>query len=183
MLSLSDPKWCELKSNYGDGARVAELLSLAKSNAPSYTWYDELFQELLHQYTLSEAAYAAVPYLLDIAGEREDLQEQLLVLVVACYTFSQAPEAAPIPAELEGEWHGAARQAIPIMGVVLGKSQTSQSTLRYLFSSLAAFNGHYALAVTLEALDVEIECPNCGGFIEPSKSILNMHYPIGSLDE
>ena len=113
MLSLTDPKWGELKSNYGDGARVVELLSLAKSDVPSHTWYDELFQELLHQYTVSEAAYAAVPHLVDIASEREDLREPLLVLIGGCYTFSQAPEAAPIPAEFEGEWHDAARQAIP----------------------------------------------------------------------
>ena len=51
MLSLTNPKWGELKSNYGNGARVAELRWLAKSDAPSHTWYDELFQELLHQYT------------------------------------------------------------------------------------------------------------------------------------
>jgi hypothetical protein len=134
---------------------VAELLSLAKSDAPPHTWYDELFQELLHQYTVSEAAYAAIPHLVDIASEREDLREPLLVLIGGCYAFSQTPEAAPIPAELEGEWHDAARQAIPIMGVVLSRSQPSQSILRYLFSSLAAFNGHYALAVALEALDIE----------------------------
>lgn len=171
MLSLTDPKWGELKSNYGSGARVAELLSLAKSDAPPHAWYDELFQELLHQYTVSETAFAAVPHLVDIASEREDLRESLLVLVGGCYTFSQTPEAAPIPAELEAEWHDAARQAIPIMGAFLGKGQASESTLRHLFSSLAAFNGHYAFAALLEALDIEIECPNCGAFIEPSKSI------------
>ena len=183
MLSLTDPKWGELKSNYGDGARVAELLSLAKSDVPSHTWYDELFQELLHQYTVSEAAYAAVPHLVDIASEREDLREPLLVLVGGCYTFSQTPEAAPIPAEFESEWHDAARQAIPIMGAVLGKDQPSQSTLRYLFSSLAALNDHYDLAIVLEALDVEIECPNCGTFIEPSKSILNTLHLDDTFDD
>jgi hypothetical protein len=177
MLSLTSPKWSGLKSNYGNGARVAELLSLAKSDAPPHTWYDELFQELLHQYTVSEAAYAAVPHLVDIASEREDLREPLLVLVGGCYTFSQTPEAAPVPAELEGEWHDAARQAIPIMGAVLGKDQPSQSTLRYLFSSLAALNGHYALAVVLEALDVEVECPNCGALIELSKSFKRGQHP------
>jgi hypothetical protein len=175
LLSLTDPKWSELKSTYGNGIRVAELLSLAKGGAPSPTWYDELFQELLHQYTVSEAAYAAIPHLVEIADEREELREQLLMLIGACYAFSQTPEATPITAELEENWRGAARQAIPIMGGVLGRSQPSQSNLRYLFSSLAALNGHYSLAVVLEALDSEIECPHCWDLIDLTRS--NLYKP------
>ncbi len=57
MLSLTDPRWLQFQANYTDGGRVASLLSRAEAGEPLGSWYDELFQELCHQYTVSEAAY------------------------------------------------------------------------------------------------------------------------------
>jgi len=154
--------WRELQSTYSDGTRVAELLALAQSDIPLDRWYDELFQELCHQYTLSEAAYAALPYLVLLARDREDARKHLLVLAGSCYASSQLPDAPPVPAGLEHEWHTAARDAIPLLAEVLSADQPSESDLRYLAMSLAAFNGHHSLALAIEALDSEIQCPNCG---------------------
>lgn len=71
LLSLTDLKWGELQSTYGDGTRVAELLARADSGSPFVLWYDELFQELFHQYAVSEAAYAALPHLAALAQDRK----------------------------------------------------------------------------------------------------------------
>ncbi len=162
MLSLTDPQWDRLHSTYGGGTRVAELLVLAEGGLPLDRWYDDLFQELCHQYTLSEAAYAALPHLVTLARDREEARKHLLVLAGICYAGSQLPDAPPIPAGLEQEWHAAARDAIPLLAKVLAADQHSESDLRYLAMSLAAFNGHYSLALAIEALDSEIQCPNCG---------------------
>jgi len=159
---LTDPQWARLQSTYGDGTRVSELLALAKSDLPLDRWYDDLFQELCHQYTVSEAAYAALPHLVILARDRESARKHLLVLAGACYASSQLPDAPPIPAGLEKEWHAAARDAIPLLAQVFAADQHSESDLRYLAMSLAAFNGHYSLALATEALDAEIQCPNCG---------------------
>jgi len=65
-------------------------------------------------------------------------------------------------------WHAAARAAIPLVAEILSARQPSESDLRYLFLSLAAFSGHTLLALSLEALDAEVECPNCGTLFEPA---------------
>ena len=166
MLSLTDPKWSELQSTYGDGTRVAELLSHAESGVPFDRWYHDLFQELCHQYTVSEAAYAALPHLVALAQPDEAARKHLLVLAGSCYAFSQLPDAPPIPAGLEEEWHAAAREATPLLAVVLSTDQLPEPDLRYLFMSLAAVRGHYSLALAIEALDCESQCPNCGTVFE-----------------
>ena len=166
MLSLTDPTWSKLQSTYGTGTRVAELLSLAASGAPFDGWYHELFQELCHQYTVSEAAYAALPHLVNLARENREARKHLLVLAGSCYALSQVPDTLPIPAGVGEEWHAAAREAIPLLTEVLSADGLSESDLRYLFFSLAAFHGHYSLALALEALDAESQCPNCGTIFE-----------------
>lgn len=163
MLSLADPTWGELQSTYGDGTRVAELLARAESGVPFDRWYDDLFQELCHQYTVSEAAYAALPHLVALARENREARKHLLVLAGCCYAFSQLQDTGSVPAdEWEPEWHAAARDAIPLVAEVLSAQQLTESDLRYLFLALAAFHGHRSLALSLEALDAEVECPNCG---------------------
>jgi hypothetical protein len=172
VLPLTDPKWGALQSTYGDGVRVAELLIHAGSGAPLDRWYDELFQELCHQYTVSEAAYAALPHLVALARGTREGRKHLLVLAGCCYTFAPLPDTESVPAEWEQEWRAAAREAIPLVAEVLAAQQLSESDLRYLFLSLAAFHGHRSLALSLEALDAEVECPNCGTVFEPSKSMV-----------
>ena len=162
MLSLTDPKWSELQSTYGSGTRVAELLSRAERGVPFDRWYDELFQELCHQYTVSKAAYAAVPHLVTLAQNDKEARKHLLLLAGSCYAFSQVPGAPSMPAGFEEEWHAAARDAIPLLAEVLSGDQLSESDLRYLLFSLAAVQGHHSLALAIEALDSERECPNCG---------------------
>jgi hypothetical protein len=168
MLPLTDPRWGELHSTYGDGIRVAELLIRAGSGVPLDRWYDELFQELCHQYTVSEAAYAALPHLVALARENREARKHLLVLAGCCYASAQLPDTEPGPAAWEEEWRASARDAIPLVAEVLSAQQLSESDLRYLFLSLAAFHGYPSLALAMEALDTEIECPNCGTVFEPA---------------
>jgi hypothetical protein len=171
MLSLTDPTWSKLQSTYGAGTRVADLLSLAASGAPFDRWYHQLFQELCHQYTVSEAAYAALPHLVKLAKDDAEARKHLLVLAGSCYAFSQLPEASPIPADLEIEWDAAALDAVPLLTEVLSTEGLSESDLRYLLFSLAAVQGHHSLALAIESLDAEIECPSCGTiFAGPSQT-------------
>jgi hypothetical protein len=168
VLPLTDPGWGELQSTHGDGTRVAELLARAETGTPFDRWYHELFQELCHQYTVSEAAYAALPHLVALARENGEARKHLLVLAGCCYAFAQLPDTQPVPAGWKEEWRGAARDAIPLTAEILSAQQLSESDLRYLFVSLAAFHGHTSLALSLEALDAEVECPSCGTVFEPT---------------
>ncbi len=170
MLALTDPKWRELKGNYGNGSQIAELLSKAHANAPMDEWYEDLFQGLCHQETVSEAAYAAAPHLLKIAESPEAPKMELLIMLGACYTNSgiaiaakleeewhpPASKSVSIPGLFEEEWQATSRKAIPLVAELLAKPQP-ELELRYLFASLAAFNGFPWLAKRLETLDVDME--------------------------
>ena len=169
MLSLDDPQWKNLQTNYGDGSRAAELLRAAAKDAPVDSWYDDLFQELCHQYTVSEAAYPALPHLAALAEKNEAARIPLLVLVGACYGAAQSEDAAPIIAEFQAEWHAAARKAIPLVCQSLSEQGISDNELRYLLSSLAALHGDHKLADFIEGYDSIVECPNCGTFIDTSQ--------------
>lgn len=177
MLSLENPMWINLKGNYSTGEHIAELLIRAwneESVQDWADWYEEVFQELCHQYTLSEAAYAAVPHLVAIAAERPPVREDCLLLAGFCYACAELPDAPPIPSELVPAWNAAAFQALALLGQVLGERQPAEARFRNLLAALAALNEHFSLAFVLEALDTEIECPNCGVFIDPMSSSLNL---------
>lgn len=177
MLSLDDGRWSGLQTTYGDGRRVARLLSAAAGGAPLEDWYDDLFQELCHQYTVSEAAYAALPHLVRLAAQSETTRKHLLVLIGACYAAAQLPGACPIPEDLEEAWHSAAKAAIPLVGKALAEPSLAELDLRYLLFSITALHGYHALAYVIEGLDAEIACPNCGALIDPMTSGLSMSSP------
>ena len=166
MLLLNDERWSELQSNYGDGRRAARLLSVAAAGTPMDDWYDDLFQELCHQYTVSEAAYAAMPHLVALARQSEIARKHLLILIGACYTSAHLPDSCPIPEDLAPEWHSAAKEAIPLVGKSLAEDGIYETDLRYLLSSITALHGYHSLAYVIEGLDTEIECPNCGALID-----------------
>lgn len=174
MLALNDGRWSELQSTYGDGRRAARLLSIAAAGTPLDDWYDDLFQELCHQYTVSEAAYAAMPHLVVLAKQSETARKHLLVLIGSCYASAQLPNSRPIPEDLAPGWHSAAKEAIPLVGNFLAEEEISETDLRYLLFSITALHGYRSLAYVIEGLDTEIECPNCGALIDPMSSSLSM---------
>lgn len=166
MLSLDDPIWNELQSNYGTGREVAQLLSQAFAGDPLDDWYDDLFQELLHQYTLSQAAYAALPHLVEIARQQPDTRMHMLIMVGACCAHTTDPGAPALPLEFTGEWHSAIQESLALITDLLAEGQFIENEMRYLLASLAALHGHSQLSQVIEALDVEIVCPQCGTFID-----------------
>lgn len=156
MIPLDDPRWAGLQGNYTDGRRTAALLRQVLAGAPLDAWYDDLFQELCHQYTISEAAYAAIPYLVSSLNERLEDRTALLVLVGACRAASLAPDAVSIPDELSEAWGAAIGRALPLAAAALASPTLTANELRYLLSTVAALQGHGDLANWIEAGDGEI---------------------------
>ena len=170
MIELTDHRWSEFVGNYGTGAQVSKLIAQAQAGAPMDEWYEELFQQLCHQETVSEAAYAAAPHLVKIAASPGAPRKDLLILFGACYANAEAPiptdleeewhppakKAIPLPIEIEEEWRASAKAAIPLLAELLAKPQP-ELELRYLFSCMAAFHGYQWLAKKLETLDVDTD--------------------------
>ncbi len=165
LLPLDDPSWTTLAGNYGPGTAVARLLSDAWAGAPQDAWYEELFQNLLHQDTLSPVAYAAVPHLVEIAGQRAEGRVEMMVLVGACYAHSGEAEAPALPAALRPAWDAAREDSVPMVLDMLREPGLTETAVRYLLAALAALRGHAGLALALETLDVDIQCPRCGEWI------------------
>jgi hypothetical protein len=159
VLSLSDPTWRLFKANYNDGSHVARLLQQAESGEPSDAWYERLFQELCHQYTVSESAFPAAPHLLRIAVSRPDVRQELLILLGSCHTFSTPPSTQPLQQSLIEEWYSSARQAAPLVAAILAEPNHTEEELRYLLSGLAAFHGYPNLAAEIEGLDADRDFP------------------------
>jgi hypothetical protein len=157
MLSLSDPDWVQFRANYTDGRQVAKLLERAESGEPLVEWHEDLFQEICHQYTVSEAAYPAAPHLVRLATVFAEYRLHLLVLLGACHAYAEPSKALDFPADIEEGWHTSAREAIPLIAELLSKPQRTESDLRYLLSSLAAVQGYPSLASAIEGLDSEVE--------------------------
>jgi hypothetical protein len=153
MRLLTDPIWSEIPANYTNGARVAQILSRAELGEPSEGWYDELFQELCHQYTVSMASYAAAPHLLRLARERPELATRLLILLGSCYAFSEPSSLAAAGDDVRKDWEQSAREAIPLVVDLLAQPGIDEEELRYLMCALAALHGFQPLAVSIEALD------------------------------
>lgn len=153
MLSLSDPKWREFSANFTDGRHVADLLARAESGEPADHWYDELFQELCHQYTVSEAAYYAAPHLAQISADHPDQRKDLLVLLGSCHASSMLSDLESLPTDAVKEWQSSAIDTLPLIAALLAEPQQSKDDLRYLLSSAAALHGYPDLASAIERLD------------------------------
>jgi len=153
LLQLDDPQWAQYKGNYTSGANVAKLISDLRIGSPTGDRYEEIFQELLHQYTLSEVAYASVPHLVEIAENNLYPRKEIMVLVGGCYAHSTDPGAPEIPPLLVESWMDAQTRSLPIILNVLEEQQLDGNDIRYLLSSLAAIKGQNEMSIAIEALE------------------------------
>jgi hypothetical protein len=150
MVALDDTRWQDLSGSFNNGSHTAALLQQAYVGADLETWYDDLFQELCHQYTVSPAAFAALPHLVKIAESCPDWRLSLLVLAGGCVSNADKPPEN-IAAEYEADFISAASSARVMLGQMLSEQQSSGSDTIYLFSALAAFHGYPRLARSIEA--------------------------------
>lgn len=157
MMPLSDPRWRQFQANYTDGSTVASLLARAYSGESLVHWYDDLFQEICHQYTVSQAAYPAAPHLISLAREYEPFRKHLLILLGTCYAYAERTTSASLPSDIIEAWMQSAQDALPMVLELLGHHQPNPSDFLYLLSSLAAFSGYPSLARALESIDYEDE--------------------------
>src|SRR6185503_8737137 len=102
MLTLDDPQWSSLRGTYTTGDTVAHLLrQLETAWLPKEDW-DNLYQECCHQYTSTEAGYAAAPHLIRMATKRQP-REAFELLRLAAHIMSCARSAGShrLPAFLD----------------------------------------------------------------------------------
>lgn len=113
--------------------------------------------------TTYEAAFAAAPYLVELA-RRAPADESVDYLVVLGLIET---DAGTVPGDLEPAYEKALSDGLALALTRLSDCPTDHE-LRYLLGTVAALRGRTDLAAVLQNLDaVSTACPGCGSEVFP----------------
>lgn len=167
-LPLDSPRWSRLWTRMGPGAYPVPQVLRALGDDPSdLELFREMWSEICAEETTYDAAFAAVPYLMDFAGRLDpaDADEYLIVAgLIATY-------ASDVPSDLEPAYRTAMHRGLTLT-LVLERLETCKTNadLRYLLASVAAMRGRTDLAEVLQDLDaIQETCESCGTVVHPSQ--------------
>ena len=162
-LPLDSPRWSRLWTRMGPGAYpVPQALRDLGDDPSDLELFRAMWPEICAEETTYDAAYAAAPYLVDIAARPNTADQYLIVLgLVATY-------ASDVPSDLEPAFRTALRRGLTLALERLETCRTD-ADLRYLLASVAAMRGRPDLAEVLQDLDaIQEPCPTCGTVVHPS---------------
>jgi hypothetical protein len=162
-LPLDSPRWSRLWTRMGPGAYpVPQALRDLGDDPSDLELFREMWPEICAEETTYDAAYAAAPYLVDIAA-RPDTADQYLIVLGLIATY-----ASDVPGDLEPAFRTAMRRGLTLALERLETCRTD-ADLRYLLASVAAMRGRPDLAEVLQDLDaIQEPCPTCGTVVHPS---------------
>lgn len=170
MLTLDSDKWLQLKSNSVSNGFVA-LTILKKFYAGERLDIDELAHQMCHQYSVSEVAYAAVPYLVTISVNAAFEEAITLLRVVSSVLIGMQvyPEsAAKIPSYLKDDFENAQHETLKLTLEFLKQENLKDKDSFILLGILFALQGHGHLASLIFETDenAKLSCPECGELIQ-----------------
>lgn len=164
-LPLDSPRWSQLWTRMGPGAYpVPQALRQLGDDPSDRELFWELWPELCAEETTYDAAFAALPYLVDLAeGPGTADADQYLIVAGLIATY-----ASDVPTDLEPAFRAALRRGLTLTLERL-ESCTTKANLRYLLASVAAMRGRTDLAQVLQDLDaIQEPCPTCETVVHPS---------------
>lgn len=176
MLPLDDPRWRDLnhrgwsadRASPGDPGTpfVPDELRHLLANPADQQRFTALWPYLCSEGTAWPAAFASVPYLIEIARELSpaDRCEHVYVvgLVVMCSgTYGQTPDG--LPADIAAAYQGALPEALTLLAETL-TAPHNEATTKFLLAAAAALKGHPVLGDRLDSLGLVTRCENCGHF-------------------
>jgi hypothetical protein len=131
-----------------------------------------LWPYLCSEGTAWAAAYAAVPYAVELARRLPpELRFEYLFfvgLVVTCSCPEQG-ESFELKPYLEDTCDRALDEALPLLAETLLCAHSGMET-RYLLASAAALKGHPELADVLGSIEcISAQCPRCGTIVFPDR--------------
>src|SRR5436190_22453652 len=161
-LPLNDPRWNELRARRGSAEFVSEALLHLLDHPDDAEAFDTLSVELTCENTTWSAAYAAVPYIVQIARRLSPTRRLMHMIIVGYMAYSESEISSAgteKPAFLVESYEQALRDCLPLLAETLLCEHTAEET-RYLLASAAALKGYRNLGEVLEGLDCG--CPHCG---------------------
>jgi len=180
MLPLDDPRWTELDHrNWRDGKPadwlpaapfVPNELAMLVENPGDFERLHALWPHLCSEGTTWAAAFAAVPYFVDLAKRIPPERRVEYLVVVGMIVTDALPghdRKFAIKDYLQDSYDRAIAQALPLIAETLATKQNVIDTC-YLLSAVAVLQGHRKLAVVLQNLDCMCgRCPKCGEMVYP----------------
>ena len=161
MLPLDDDRWRTLKAYSGlpkDLPVRIERWTAAVGTEREQASFSELSERFRHQFTITDAAYAAVPHVVANLprvplAARIDYFDTLSIVEGARASF-EAPEC---PRSLRAAYSSAIRDARTLAIEALS-AQWAPRDFRYLLSAVAGLSGHAPLAELLWNVEARCEC-------------------------
>ncbi len=161
MLPLDSDRWRTLKVYFGLPkdlpVRIKSWAAAIGTDRESAA-FTELSQQFLHQFTITDAAYAAVPHVVDnlprVPLERRIDYFDTLSIVEAARESLEAPEC---PRYLRTAYASSVRDARALAVAALS-AQWEPRQFRYLLSAVAGLCGHSPLAELLWNVEARCDC-------------------------
>jgi hypothetical protein len=196
MLPLNDPRWKELshrawskgaRSPFDPGAPSApEELARLMETPSDIKRFRALWPYLCSEGTAWAAAYAAVPYAVELARRlRPEQRFEYLCFIglVVMYSRPELGESFELEPYLEDSYHRALDEALPLLLETLAGQHDATET-RYLLATAAALKGQVKLGLVLEHLGcISGQCPECGEVVFPEELQQAVRYRLRDQDE
>ena len=153
-LALSDPRWQDLRTSYGDTTDIVAWLTDAQKDGLSDDRLGDLINEVQHQGGTSTAMYAVATHLIALA--RRVTPEAALVLLTHAgiiYANSEGPGVVPCPEFLQHEFTASATIGADSLAPLIPLA-TAFDSFKRAIAALAGFTGHHSFARFLDGLDL-----------------------------
>jgi hypothetical protein len=154
-LLLTDPRWCELRSSYGDTKDVVAWLTEAQQQRGlSSERLGIVINEVQHQGDTSTAMYAVAPHLIALAAKAAPAEAlTLLTHAGLIYASSDKPGAVPCPTFLKDEFENSAKIGAKKLSEIITLAQDFDS-YKWAVAGLAGFMGYRSFARFLDGLEL-----------------------------
>ena len=172
VLPLDSPRWAEFEVYFGQPRQVPERLALWRESiggpAEKRRW-SELWEQFLHQFSITGAAYAAVPH---VVGELNRISArdrfEYLVEIGLIESARQSEGAPALPEDLAPAYFGAVDEAKRLSAALLSL-EWPKVEFRYVLSVLASLHGHGVMGDMLFHLDCICGECRCGEVVYPDE--------------
>ncbi len=155
MISLTSPKWRDLEHAYGSAEDVPELLKRLESFTPDEGYQSEpffsLWSALCHQGEVYSASFAAVPHIVEFAGNNPERADWNCILLPTSIEIARVEASEPmLPAFLADDYHAAIQQ-LPNVIAEMRRADADENLAVSAAAGIAVVFGHPQLAkATLE---------------------------------
>jgi len=163
-LSLTDSRWSELAHRGGTAEDIPVKLKHLLAHPDDVAAFSDMWPYLCSEGTAWPAAFAVVPYVVEIAAKLPRGQRTEHLAFIGLVRIG-TDEQTGIRGDLRESYEAILPKALSMALDELSLEQTPADT-RYLLATAAALKGYPKIGDAIQALDSLLDCPECGAEIE-----------------